>query len=268
MLSNSISFCDFQKEHLKTYSAEGRISSKDENTVHEIPIMYKYASGKDQPLFLEGPEMHSDTGLKYRSSETGGEATILSFVGYNAPSFVSSEDGVINYIYNTCVNAVWENRRRMQGINRLPSIDCVHSLTSFPFFPKRDLDTGEAYPDSLMSQYVAISPETKFRLPIKTNDGDYVVLPQSLLINTYLSFIPIYEMSKITVTSSKNMNSCVIQMKLRECVVTHISNDIIIQVETLERLEKDRKLIDKLTSQYQKILNTSLSEAYNFQYEE
>ena len=246
MLTCSINYLKFKPEKLVIYSSEPKKSTINKyEYLYEIPIMYKYVDF-DQPLNLEGPEMYTSTGISFPSSG----AVIDTYVGGTDSKFLNKTFGVIDQIYRVCVEEIWNTHLHMHNIKTLPSIECIYSLTKFPFYTRVNRYTGDSYPNSVHRQQLEIHKETIFRLPITEND-DYIEIPRHKLIGMYISFIPVFRMNKITVSGTPN--NIKIQMDLKECVVTHISRDIILQDETLDTLSNDRVLTTRLAKQWAKL---------------
>ena len=245
MLKYSVNYSQFKPDKLLIYSPNKRKFTGSSYT-YELPIMYNYDK-KDQPLNLEGPEMHTVSGITFPSSGS----TIDTYLGIKSDNFINKSSGTINHIYHACVREVWNSRRFTQNIKLLPSIECVYSLTDFPFFSTTNRHTGSTYPNALHCQYLQICKETIFRLPL-IEDGEYVEIPRNKLMGMYLSFIPVFRMNKIVVQGGTS-NHIKIQMDLKECVVTHISSDIILQDNTLDNLGKDKVLTEQLLKQWSKL---------------
>jgi hypothetical protein len=228
MLSASVNHKKYKATKLEFYP----ITQREQGYV--IPIMYAYKPTAVQPLYLEGPLMHSTEGVQQKVYGP----VIHAYVGYRS---VLAFERTIKDIYARAVRSVWDSTRDIRELKRLPSIDCIYSLLPPPLYMLKE--------GGLRNRYLPIKPSTVFRLPVTDESGDYITVTGTELVNLHLSFIPIFKMSDITVRTDGNANSITLRMDLEECVVTHMSKHLVRQIKTLHSLNQNKKLVETVQKQ-------------------
>ena len=276
-VSNRIeSYKNFNPLRLSFKKPDQKIIPNNENNpsaqnqfYYQIPLIYNYGTSKNRNLstfYLEGCEFKSNNGIITKPSPNGRQESSIMII------FDKSEDNIefiniMDKIHESCAKILYENR----GIVKLSYFDYkMAEATGLKklIFRKRDELTNEIIEDRDPSMFLKLF---NYEKDGKKNQTAFTgvngkLIPWSTLVNTEITFIPLFQIKSIYVGGGKAS----IQTSVISAIVTSIKPkaNVIKQLNTLETLRKNNPYLQDIFSEQLENISIEKSklqkEAQNF----